>query len=191
VQLAEGSDDAVVARGGGMSAAMSGIDQLKERLPDHARDLRINLGVIALSTALTPAQAWTIAVAAAHTTRSRALIDAVEMDGVLAPEALAAARGAAAIMGMNNVYYRFQHFVRDGGDYAQMPARLRMQLIGAPGIDKLDFELACLAASAITGCESCVRAHEHSARDQGGTKEMILDAVRIAAVLQGVAIALA
>jgi alkyl hydroperoxide reductase subunit D len=91
-------------------------------------------------------------------------------------------------MAMNNVYYRFVHFT--GAEYAQMPARLCMQLIGAPGIDKLDFELACLAASAITGCESCLRAHDKSARERGATREMIQDAVRIAAVLNGVATAL-
>ena len=169
---------------------MASLDPLKERLPDHARDLRLNLGAITSSTALSAAQAWTVAVAAAHTTRSRDVIEAIEADAALEPAALAAARGAAAIMGMNNVYYRFQHFVAAGGEYAHLPARLRMQIIGNPGVDKLDFELACLAASAITGCESCVRAHEQSARERGGTKEMILDAVRIAAVLYGVAIAI-
>jgi alkyl hydroperoxide reductase subunit D len=165
------------------------LDTLKQRLPDHARDLRINLGVLASSTALTPSQAWTVAVAAAHTTRSRELVAAVEADAALPPTAIAAARGAAAIMGMNNVYYRFLHFMGEASEYHQMPARLRMQLIGNPGIAKLDFELACLAASAIAGCASCVVSHEKSVRDHGGTKEMVQDAVRIAAVLQGVAIA--
>jgi AhpD family alkylhydroperoxidase len=78
-----------------------------------------------------------------------------------------------------------------------------MQVIGNPGPkmegagftpategDKLDFELACLAASAITGCESCVRSHEKAVRERGGTKEMVQDAVRIAAVVNAVAIAL-
>jgi len=167
---------------------MANLDQLKARVPDHAKDMRINLGVVTSSTALTPAQAWTIAVTCAHTTRVAPLIDAVEADAALEPAALAAARGAAAIMAMNNVYYRFVHLT--GDEYAHMPARLRMQLIGAPGIAKLDFELACLAASAITGCESCVRAHDKSARERGATREMVHDAVRIAAVINGVATAL-
>lgn len=166
------------------------MEQLKERLPDYARDLRINLGVITSSTALSPQQAWTIALTSAVTTRQPDLIAAVEATGQLAPEVANAARGAAAIMGMNNVYYRFLHFMGDAGEYNHMPARLRMQLIGNPGIDKLDFELACLAASAITGCESCVRAHEKAVREKGGTKEMVQDAVRIAAVVNAVAIAL-
>lgn len=171
---------------------MSAIDQLKERLPDHARDLRINLGVITSSTALSPAQAWTIALTSALTTRRTDLSAAVEADAatVLEPTALAAAKGAAAIMGMNNVYYRFVHMMGDAAEYGHMPARLRMQVIGNPGTAKLDFELACLAASAITGCQSCVRSHEKAIRDHGGTKEMVQDAVRIAAVLNAVSIAL-
>jgi lipoyl-dependent peroxiredoxin subunit D len=165
------------------------LDELKQRLPDHARDLRINLGVVASSTALAPAQAWTIAVACAHAARSPTLVAAIEADAQLDEPVLAAARGAAAIMAMNNVYYRFVHFMGDAAEYGQMPARLRMQLIGNPGIPKLDFELACLAVSAITGCETCVRSHEKSVRDHGGTKEMVQDAVRIAAVLHAVAVA--
>ena len=172
--------------------AAAALDALKERIPDHARDLRINLGVIAGSTALSPAQAWTVAVAAAHSARTPELVRAVEADAaaVLAPEALAAARAAAAIMGMNNVYYRFVHHMGDAAEYGQMPARLRMQVIGKPGIDAIDFELACLAASAITGCEACVRSHEKAVRERGGTKEAVQDAVRIAAVVHGAAIAL-
>ena len=171
---------------------MTNLDQLKERIPDYARDLRINIGVISSSTSLTPAQAWTIALASAATTQHRELIEAVQADAAshLEPPALAAARGAASIMGMNNVYYRFVHFMGEGAEYGHMPARLRMQIIGTPGIDKLDFELASLAASAIAGCESCVRSHERAVRERGGTKEQVQDAVRIAAVLNGVAVAL-
>lgn len=171
---------------------MSNLDQLKEQVPDHARDLRINLGVIDASTALSPTQAWTVALACAAITRSRSLVAAIEAEAAqkLAPEAMTAARSAAAIMGMNNVYYRFVHFMGEGSEYGHMPARLRMQVIGNPGIDKLDFELACLATSAISGCEACVRSHEKAVRERSGTKEMVQDAVRIAAVLNGVAVAL-
>ena len=163
------------------------LDELKQRLPN---DLKINLGTVTATTALSPAQAWLVAVASAHTARQAELVAAVEADAQLAPAALAAGRGAAAIMGMNNVYYRFLHFMGDASEYGHMPARLRMQIIGNPGVDKLDFELACLAASAITGCEACVRAHERAVRERGGTKEMVHETVRISAVLHGAAIAL-
>ena len=168
------------------------IDQLRDRLPEHARDLRINLGVIAGSTALTPQQAWGTALAAATTARNAELAAAIAADAIahLSPEAIAAARGAASIMGMNNIYYRFLHMMGDGSEYAQLPARLRMQIIGKPGVDHLDFELWCLASSAITGCEACVRSHEKVVREKGGTKEQVQDAVRIAAVVHAIALTL-
>lgn len=171
---------------------MTSIERLKEQLPDHAKDLRLNLSVIAGATALSPQQAWGTAVAAAMTSRNPEVIAAVE--GAAAPhvsqEALTAARGAASIMGMNNIYYRFLHTMGDGSEYAEMPARLRMQIIGKPGVEALDFELWCLAASTITGCEMCVRAHEKSVRDKGGTTAQVHEAVRIAAVVHAIALTL-
>ncbi|MBL9013131.1 MAG: carboxymuconolactone decarboxylase family protein [Myxococcales bacterium] len=169
------------------------IDALKDRLPDHAKDLRINLGIIAGATALTPQQAWGTAVVAAVTARSPEVLAAVLADAAphLPPEAQTAAKGAAAIMGMNNVYYRFVHVMGDAAEYGAMPARLRMQIIGRPGVEHLDFELWCLAASAITGCAQCVQSHEQAVRGKGGTREMVHEAVRIAAVVHGVALALA
>jgi alkyl hydroperoxide reductase subunit D len=168
------------------------IDQLKDRLPDYAKDLRINLGAIASSTVLTPQQAWGTAIAAATTSQNPDITAAIITDAAahLSPEAIHAARGAASIMGMNNIYYRFLHMMGDGSEYAQLPARLRMQIIGKPGVDHLDFELWCLASSAITGCEACVRSHEKVVRDKGGTKEQVQEAVRLAAVVHAVALTL-
>jgi alkyl hydroperoxide reductase subunit D len=103
----------------------------------------------------------------------------------LSAEALAAAKSAAAIMGMNNVYYRFVHMV--GGDYANMPAKLRMSVIGRPGVEKVDFELWSLAVSAVNGCGMCVEAHEKVVRHGGLSQEQVQTAVRIAAVVHAVA----
>ena len=100
-----------------------------------------------------------------------------------------AARAAAAIMGMNNVYYRFVHLVGNP-DYATLPAKLRMNVIGNPGIAKTDFELYSLAVSAINGCGACVAAHDKVVRKAGVTAEGVQSAVRIAAVIHGVAVAL-
>ena len=84
---------------------MSNLDQLKQRLPEHAKDQRINLGVLGSSTVLSPAQAWLIGVACANATKNKSVIDAIEADAnELAPEAVTAGRGAAVVMGMNNVY---------------------------------------------------------------------------------------
>lgn len=168
------------------------IDILKDKIPDHAKDLRINLGVIAASTALTPQQAWGTALAAAMSSRKAEVLEAVTAEATarLTPEAVAAAKGAASIMGMNNIYYRFTHMMGDMSEYGAMPARLRMQIIAKPGVDHLDFELWCLASSAITGCEMCVRAHEKTVREKGGSRDAVQDAVRIAAVIHGIAVSL-
>ena len=96
------------------------------------------------------------------------------------------AHAAAAIMTMNNVYYRFVHLVEDE-EYAKLPARLRMNVIGSPGIAKADFELMALAVSAINGCGSCIAAHERALRAHGLTREAVQSAVRIAATVHAVA----
>ena len=92
-------------------------------------------------------------------------------------------------MGMNNVYYRFVHLV-ENPDYATLPAKLRMNVIGNPGVAKTDFELYSLAVSAINGCGACVAAHDKVVRKAGVTAEGVQSAVRIAAVIHGVAVAL-
>lgn len=169
--------------------AAAAIERLKARLPDHARDLRVNLGVIGSTTALSPQQAWGAAVTAAVTARNLEVATAIEEAAALhlSPDALFAARGAASIMAMTNIYTRFVHTIGDGSDYADMPARLRTQLPAKHGVDALDFALWCLVASAITSCEACLREHEASVRDRRGTPEQVHEAVRIAAVVHAVA----
>ena len=99
------------------------------------------------------------------------------------------AKAAAAIMGMNNIYYRFLHLVEDG-EYQTMPARLRMNVIANHGIDKLDFELISLAVSAVNGCGLCVTSHEKKLRSHDVSREAIQSAVRIAATIHAVAVTL-
>src|SRR5690606_3004869 len=107
----------------------------------------------------------------------------------LSEEAFDAARGAAVVMGMNNVYYRFLHMT-DDDEYAKMPAQLRMNIIGRPGVDKVNFELWCLAVSAMNGCGACVKSHEKVVRDGGLSKDGVQSSVRIAAVIHALAVAL-
>lgn len=167
------------------------IDILKKTIPDYAKDLRINLGnVLDLEQAagMTPQQLWGTALATAIASRNDAVIHAVAAAAAehLDPAALNAAKSAAAIMGMNNIYYRFVHMASND-EYAKMPAKLRMSVIGNPGIDKADFELMSLAVSAINGCGMCVDSHEQILRNAGVSKEIIQHSVRIAAVVHAVA----
>ena len=164
------------------------IEALKERLPEYARDQRLNLAALLTDTVLSEQQRWGTLVATALAARNREVIAAIvgEAQGHLAPEALEAAKAAASVMAMNNIYYRFTHMAADP-DYRTMPARLRMSVIGRPGVDKRDFELWSLEVSAINGCEACIAAHDHALKEAGVGKEAVQQAVRIAAVVHAVA----
>lgn len=170
---------------------MTTLDTLRDALPDYARDLKLNLGsVLSPSGApgLSERQIWAVALGAAEASRNPAFATAM---GELAAAYLDAAyqtgaRAAAAIMGMNNVYYRFLHLVEDP-EYGRMPARLRMNVIGNPGIDKVDFELVSLAVSAINGCGTCVASHERQVRQHGLPREAVQSTVRVAATVHAVA----
>jgi alkyl hydroperoxide reductase subunit D len=137
---------------------------------------------------LSEAQLWMTALASAIASRNAELARAVEAAATekLEPVQVEAARAAAAIMGMNNVYYRFLHLVEDD-EYAKLPARLRMNVIGSPGIDKADFELMSLAVSAVNGCGKCVSSHERVLRQHNLGREAVQSAVRIASVIHAVA----
>jgi alkyl hydroperoxide reductase subunit D len=99
------------------------------------------------------------------------------------------AKAVAALMAMNNVYYRFRHMVGKES-YSTLPARLRMNRLGQPKTSKADFELASLAVSALNGCEQCIRSHERAVLAQGLSEAHVHDAVRIAATIAGAAAAL-
>ena len=163
------------------------LEALRARLPEYAKDLKLNLGSLAAETLLNPQQRAGTFIASALASRNaevtRALV--AEFAPLLSPEALTAAKAAAAIMGMNNVYYRFTHLV--GGDYATMPAKLRMNVMARPGVDKVDFELWSLAVSAVNGCGMCMETHERVVVQAGLSREQVQAAVRIAAVVHATA----
>jgi alkyl hydroperoxide reductase subunit D len=164
------------------------METLYNLFPDYARDLKLNLQNVLKQPELTEQQTWGTAVASAIAVRSPELTKAVlaEAAAHLTPEALNAAKAASAVMGMNNVYYRFQHL--SGNErYTEIPARLRMQAIRSHGSDPVDFELWCTAVSAINACKTCVASHEGVLRQKGITEETILAAIRIASVIHGAA----
>ncbi|QNA82992.1 alkyl hydroperoxide reductase [Sphingomonas sp. So64.6b] len=157
-------------------------------LPDFAKDIRLNVGSLLNEQHLPDQQKFGLLLACAHATGYKPLVDVteVEVTGKLSPEAANAARAAAAVMAMNNVYYRFTHLAGND-EYQRMPAKLRMNVIGQPGIDKVDFELFSLAVSAMNGCGMCIDSHEQILKKAGATAEAIQTAVRIGAVLKAVA----
>jgi len=164
------------------------LDAIKARLPDYARDLKLNLSSLAAEAALTPQQRAGTFLASALAARNAELIAALtgEFAPQLPPAALEAAKTAAALMAMNNIYYRFTHLA-SAEDYRTMPAKLRMNAMAKPEVEKADFELWSLAVSAINGCGMCIDAHERELRKAGVSQEAIQAAVRIAAVVHAVA----
>ena len=170
---------------------MSAVEALRTAIPEAAKDIKLNLQSVLQPGALTPAQRWGVAVASAVATRNARLREAVLQDAraQVAAEVIDDALAAAALMAMNNVYYRFRHLVGKPS-YSQMPARLRMQRIARPATNKADFELFCLAVSAINNCEMCIRSHEDVVVNGGLSEEQIHDAVRIAATLNAAAVAI-
>jgi len=163
------------------------LEALRNRLPDYAKDLKLNLGSLATEPVLDQQKLAGTFVASAMATGNAEVIKAIvaEFGPKLSAEALTAAKAAAGIMGMNNVYYRFVHLV--GGDYATLPAKLRMNVIGKPGVDKVDFELWSLAVSAINGCGMCMESHEKVVKHGGVTTEQVQAAVRVASVVNAAA----
>ena len=170
---------------------MSAVESLRSTIPDVAKDIKLNLQSVLQPGALTPAQRWGVAIASAFAARNNALRDALIADASkeVGIEVIDDAVAAAALMAMNNVYYRFRHLIGKQS-YSQMPARLRMQRIAKPATNKADFELFCLAVSAINGCEMCIRSHEDVVLKGQVSEDQVHDAVRIAATVNAAALSL-
>ncbi|SEK95355.1 carboxymuconolactone decarboxylase family protein [Nonomuraea pusilla] len=164
------------------------IENLKAQLPAYAKDTKLNLGSVTTTSNLTDQQLWGAVLACALATRSARVIAEVSEDAAqrLSEEAFTAAKAAASIMAMNNVYYRATHLIGDE-TYATLPAKLRMTVIGNPGVDRTDFELWCLAVSAVNGCGRCLESHEQVLRGAGLSRELVQEALRVAAVVNATA----
>ena len=170
------------------------LSEIKSAIPEYAKDLRLNLdSVLAESGApgLSSKQIGLVALASAIAARYEPLVTALASDAAMHASAqeLNGARTAAAIMAMNNVYYRFTHLVGEP-EYQTLRAGLRMNAMANPGCDKVDFELCSLAVSAINGCGMCVDSHERTLRKHGLSAQAVQSAVRIAAVVNAVAVTL-
>ena len=164
------------------------LDQLRESIPAYAKDLSLNLSSLAAETLLTDQQKWGCFVACAYAGGTGAVIKAVEAEAAqagLSDDATAAAKAAAAIMAMNNVYYRALHLMTNP-EYKTLPARLRMNIIATHGVDRIDFELWCTAVSAINGCGACLDSHEEELKKHGVPNTSVQAALRIASVVNGV-----
>lgn len=167
------------------------IQDLKYALPNYAKDIKLNLSSVLTeegAPGLTQQQIYMIGLTSAYTTQNPILMATIldASSKTLSDVDITAAKAAATIMAMNNIYYRFIHLV-DDKEYNNMSANLRMSVIGRPGVEKLNFELMSLAVSAINGCSMCIKAHKHEAVKAGINKIAVQSTIRIAAVMSALA----
>jgi alkyl hydroperoxide reductase subunit D len=170
---------------------MPQLEALRQELPEPARDLAVNLSTVLSGDVLTPEQTWGVALASAYFLRDDRLRDAVLADARanrLSPEAIEDAQAAAALMAMNTVYFRFRHMVGKAS-FQTRQAQLRMQWMARPKTTRANYELYALAGAVLAGCEMCIKSHEAAILKNGLTEDHVHDAVRIAAVLHGIAVA--
>ncbi|AGC43016.1 alkyl hydroperoxide reductase [Myxococcus stipitatus DSM 14675] len=172
---------------------MASLEVVRSELADAHKDTRLNLQAVLEGGSLTPEQRWCVAVASAYAVRNERLKEAMlnEARKALAnPEpVIEDARAAASLMAMNNVYYRFRHMIGKES-YSTKRAGLRMNRLAQVLTTKVDFELVCLAVSAINGCEMCMQSHEKVVLEGGLSEDQVHDAVRIASVIHAAAVGL-
>jgi alkyl hydroperoxide reductase subunit D len=161
------------------------VDQLKEGIPDYAKDARLNIDAVIKRSTLEPVVAESCALAAAFATGntkmwqwiSSQIADPVERDAAIT---------AASLMAMNNVWYPYVEMAEDP-NLLGLPAQLRMNAIATHGgTSKARFEAYSLAASIVGKCHFCVKAHYDTLKQEGYTVEQLRDIGRIAAVITAV-----
>jgi len=162
------------------------VDQLKEGLPDYAKDTKLNLDAVIKRSSLAPEEAEAIALAAAFATGNGKLVTFIQSSVADAKERDAALT-AGSIMAQNNVWYPYVEMA-DDANLSGLPAQLRMNAIASHGgTTRARFEAYSLAASIIGKCHFCVKAHYETLKQEGYTVEQLRDIGRIAAVMTSVA----
>lgn len=172
-----------------------GLDTLKDLVKDYGKDIRVNLDSVLTdegAPGLNDVQIYGTFLASAYATKSEKLKDLAEaiVLGKLDVAEIEGIKSAVTIMGMNNIYYRYLHLLEGQEELKRLPAKLRMTVIGRPGIPKVNFEIYSLAVSAITGCGMCINAHVEEIKKAGVEDLGVQSAIRIASVTHAVAQAL-
>ena len=166
---------------------MSWVDQVKESIPDHAKDIKLNLDAVMNRSGLDDVDAHACAFAAAVAAGNGDLAFEISMNGPLAgTDEREAAKTAVALMGMNNVYYPFVEMTEDP-DLKGLPPGLRMNAYANHGgVSKKKFEMYALAASIVGKCHFCVKNHYDVLKKEGMTVTELQAVGKIAAVINAV-----
>jgi len=167
------------------------LQPIKQRIPDYAKDLRLNLDAVLNRSSLTPVEAAGAALAAAFAANSAVLVEALRDPATLDRTHAQAALTAAALMGMNNVWYPFVEMAADV-ELKTIRPELRMNAFATHGgVERKIFELYALAASIVGKCPHCIQSHSKLLRESGLTTQQLRDVGRVAAVISAVAQVLA
>ncbi len=170
---------------GHVSQSLSAMAVVNSR---YLRDLKLNVNGVLNSSNMTRKEASLLALSVVVNEKNDVLISAftamATREGATADE-IAETHACASVMGVNNIFYRYRHYMHDNEYYNKTPAGLRMSVMMNPAMGKPLFELMSLVVSAVNGCERCVVSHEHSVKEQGATEPRIYDAIRLAGVIKG------
>jgi alkyl hydroperoxide reductase subunit D len=165
---------------------MSWVNEIKEALPEYAKDIKLNLDSVINRSTLDVNVANGCALSAAMATGNGKLVAFIQSD-VADTKERDAALTAASLMAMTNVWYPYVEMSNDDR-LKGLPAQLRMNAIATHGgTSKVNFEAYSLAASIVGKCHFCVSAHYSTLKQEGYTVEQLRDIGRIAAVITSVA----
>lgn len=165
---------------------MSWVAQIKEAMPDYAKDTKLNLDSVINRSSLDVSVANACALSAAMATGNGKLVafiqssmeDTVERDAALT---------ASSLMAMTNTWYPYVEMA-DDANLSGLPPQLRMNAIATHGgTSKLNFEAYALAASIVGKCHFCVKSHYDTLKAEGVPVEQLRDIGRIAAIIAAVA----
>lgn len=164
------------------------VDQVKESIPDHAKDIKLNIDSVINRSPFDPVDTHAIAYVAALASGNGGLAFEIEMNSPLfnAETEREAAKTAAALMGMNNIWYPFVEMCDDPA-LKGLPAGLRMNAYATSGgTSKKKFEMYTLAASIIGKCHFCVKSHYENLKKEGLTVQELQHIGKIAAVVNAI-----
>lgn len=168
-----------------------GLNSLAAVDSKYLRDLKLNVSGMLASKNLNKKEAYMIAMAVAVNEKNGTLISAfgdLALKESATIEELSEVHACVSIMNVNNVFYRFRHYMHGNEYYEKTPAGLRMSVMMGPKMGKEMFELISLVVSAVNGCERCVGSHEHSVKELGTSEARIYDAIRLGAVIKGLCV---
>jgi alkyl hydroperoxide reductase subunit D len=166
---------------------MSWVEQVKESIPDHSKDIKLNLDSVMNRSGLDEIDAHACAFAAALAAGNGDLAFEISMNGpLMGTDEREAAKTAASLMGMNNIYYPFVEMTEDP-DLKGLPPGLRMNAYANHGgVSKKKFEMYALAASIVGKCHFCVKNHYDVLKKEGMTVTELQAVGKIAAVVAAI-----